>query len=196
MARNWIPIGDKPLAFLDTETTGLDPQTHEIIEIAIITEYRSGRVYEWHTKIKPAHIERAHPKALEVNGYSEEAWADAPTFDQVAVEIGRRLSDVVVVGHNVPFDLDMVNVGLKRAGVTARISYHKIDTVTLAYEHLVPCGLQSVSFDHIRKFLGWSQDGAHTALKDTRDARRLFHLLRGAGHWRRFWWRLRHLLPR
>lgn len=194
MAR--IPIGDKPIAFLDTETTGLDPHENEIIEIAIIREYPSGVEDVWSTKIRPEHIERAHPKALEVNGYTPGKWANAPTFDQVAEQIAHRLSDCVVVGHNVSFDLDMVNAALKRAKVKARISYHKIDTVTLAYEHLVPCGLESVSFDFIRKFLGWSQAHAHTALQDTRDAQRLYHLLARAGHRDRLRWRLRGLLQR
>lgn len=52
--------------------------------------------------------------------------------------------------------------------------------MTLAYEHLVPKGLGSLSLDRIRGFLGWSHDGAHTAMVDTRDCRRLFHELTGS----------------
>ena len=71
------------LHFVDTETTGLDPHYHEMVSIAIITEFGDGRIDRWYTKLRPRHIERAHPKALQVNGYTEEDWEDAPYFDEV-----------------------------------------------------------------------------------------------------------------
>ena len=77
--------------YIDTETTGLNPAKHEIIEIAIITENEDGTFERWHTKIKPDHIENAHPKALEVNGYTPEAWEGAPNFEDVVPEITSRL---------------------------------------------------------------------------------------------------------
>jgi DNA polymerase-3 subunit epsilon len=189
----WKPIGQLPRAYLDTETTGLDPSVYEIIDITIIREYPGGAVDEWHAKVRPLHPENAHPKALAVNGFTQEKWADAPTFKEVAEQIAMRLSDCTVIGHNVSFDLDFVNAELKRAGVGAKISYHKIDTVTLAYEHLVPCGLEALSLDKIRDFLGWPKDNAHSALQDTRDAQRLYHLLAGAGHRQHLRWRIRSL---
>ena len=102
----------------------------------------------------------------------------------------KRLRDVVLVGHNVGFDLDFLQEGINRAGLPDKLSYHKIDTVTLAFEHLVPCGLTSLSLDRIRKFLGWDMTDAHSALKDTEDARRLYYLLVRAPWWRRLLWRL------
>jgi DNA polymerase-3 subunit epsilon len=184
-----IPLSRRPLAFLDTETTGLDPTTHEVIEIAIIREDPGGLVDTWSTKIKPRDIGAADEYALKVNGYTEEAWADAPTMAEVAPRILNLLRDSVIVGHNVSFDEAFINSSLKRAGVDRRIPYHKVDTVTLAYEHLVPYGLTSLSLDNIRKFLGWSLDGAHTALKDTEDARQLFKLLVNARRRDRIrWW--------
>lgn len=173
-----LPISKKPLAFIDTETTGLDPALNEIIEYAIVRVSADGReTLRWVTKIKPQNIETAHPKALEVNGYTPEAWADAPTMAEVGAKILRDLGDCVIVGHNVSFDEAMLNANLQRAGFTQRIPYHKVDTVTLAYEHLVPEGLTSLSLDNIRKFMGWSLDGAHTALQDVDDCKRLFDLL-------------------
>ena len=52
------------LLIIDTETTGLKAGTHEVIEIAILTETPSGEIEEWSTKVKPRRIEEAHPKAL------------------------------------------------------------------------------------------------------------------------------------
>jgi DNA polymerase-3 subunit epsilon len=176
------PIGDRPLAFLDTETTGLNPQEQEVIEIAVIKEWPDGRLEEWETKIKPQRIETAHPRALAINGYADhpQDWEDAPTFDEVAAVIVAKLDGCVIVGHNPKFDLGFLQAGLDRVGSHGRLPYHAIDTVTLVYEHLVPKGCPSLSLDVVRKFLGWSHDGAHTALVDTRDCRRLYHELTSA----------------
>ena len=48
---------------IDIETTGLRPEYHEIIEIAII-QIDGEDVKKWSTKIAPKYLERAHPKAL------------------------------------------------------------------------------------------------------------------------------------
>ena len=75
----------KPLAFVDTETTGLDPKHAEVIEVAIIRVETDGRESRWAARIKPVNMGWAHPKALAVNGYAEnpELWDDAPTMAEV-----------------------------------------------------------------------------------------------------------------
>jgi len=189
MART--PIHRKIKAFIDTETTGLDQNEGEIIEIAIVREYPSGISDRWSTKVRPQHIETAEPEALAVNGYTPEAWEGAPTFDQIAEQVKHRLTDVICIGHNVAFDCEFIEAEMRRVGIKVRF-YHKIDTVTLAQEHLVPCGLRSLSFDNIRRFLGWPLEGRHAALEDTVDCQRLYHLLDRAGHRQRLYWRLRN----
>jgi DNA polymerase-3 subunit epsilon len=172
---------DRPLAFIDTETTGLDARRHEIIEVAIIKEFPDGRLEEWSTKVAPQHLEVAEEIALRINGYQDhpELWEGAPTFDEIAATVAARLDDCILVGHNVSFDLDFLNEALRKAKSGAKLPYHKIDTVTLAFEHLVPQGLKSLSLDRIREFYGWPKDGAHTALVDARDCRRLYRTALG-----------------
>ena len=171
-----MKLNQKKYVILDTETTGLDPAVHEIIEICM---YKPECGSTYITKIKPQNLELASPKALEINGYNEEEWADAPTFDEVILEIGEWLHKHVVVGHNVQFDLNMLKGNLKRSDLNdhVRIPYHCIDTVTLAQEHLVPMGLESVSLRAVRGFLGISQEGAHRAKKDVMDTNTVFNKL-------------------
>ena len=88
-----------------------------------------------------------------------------------------------MVGHNVSFDIGFIQESLRRNGYPFRLAYPKIDTITLAHEHLQPIGLRSMKLDNIRKMLGWSLEGSHTALRDAEDARRLYHTLI-----RRTWW--------
>lgn len=177
------PLSKRSLAFIDTETTGLDPDKHELVEIAIIVQSPWGRLTHYHTRIKPENIEAAHPKALEINGYAAnpDAWKHAPLMSEVGILITSTLKNTVLVGHNVGFDIAMLKAHLRRSGCEARLPYHHIDTMTLAYEHLVPLGLESLSLDRIRKFLGWSSEDAHTALKDAKDTRCLYNLVSNGG---------------
>ena len=176
----------KPMTrlWVDTETTGLIPRKHEIIEIAILTETvlpgGGGTITEsWSTKIRPARIEEAEPKALEVNGYRAEEWAGAPTFDEVAADIAKRLaSSTVICGHNVSFDISFIEGAFDRLGQKVRMPYHKVDTVTLGYaawnadpENPGP----GLSLDKLRRLLGISLNGAHSALKDAEDARIVYY---------------------
>lgn len=169
---------------IDIETTGLRSDYHEIIEIAII-QLDGDKVDKWSTKIAPKHIERAHPRALEINGYDSKSWRMAPLFEDVAHIIERKLSSGVVVGHNVKFDIRFLNEALFT--VERRpIKLRQIDTVTLAFEHLYPIGLESLSMDSIRDFLRLSTRRSHTALKDAEDVLYLWRLLSRASRFTRF----------
>lgn len=174
---------NRPLCFIDTETTGLDPAISEVIEVAITRREPDGQESHYYTLVAPQRIEDASPKALELNGYNNDPsrWEEAPTLKEVGPTILAFLEGGILVGHNVSFDERMLAENLKRAGVAGRIPYHKIDTVTLVYEHLFAQGLEWASLDAVRRFLGWSTAGAHTAQQDVADTMRLFDLLWRSG---------------
>ena len=176
-----------PKIFIDIETTHLDPTVGEIIEIHIIKEF-TGMTVEFSRKIKPLHIETAHPKALEVNGYNEHDWRHAERLENVADYICDLLSYGVIIGHNVEFDYRWIKHHLEAVGSNSmKMTYIRFDTISLCREHLP---LLSSKMDLVREFFGWSMDKAHTAQKDCRDCRRLFYKLYRAGFWRRLYWRI------
>lgn len=182
----------KPLVFVDIETTGLDPTVHEIIEIAILP--LKGPV--WQTKIKPEHIEKASPKALEINGYQDhpEDWDDAPNFKLIAPEITMRLKETMICGQNIQFDMGFVRSLFKRHGLLLKgVPYSWVDTVTLAYEHLVPLGVPDLKLGTICDFLGISNEGQHTAAADVYRTRKAYLKMLRAGGLKRLWWRIRWL---
>jgi DNA polymerase III epsilon subunit-like protein len=184
-------IAQKTLVFLDTETSGLDPQVHEILEIAIVDP--QGEIL-LHSKIKPQHIESAHPKALEINGYNEADWKDAPSFSELAPNISSLLRDVITAGHNPAFDLGFIKAELSKAdpALLKGLGYHLVDTVTLAYEQLSGCGLDRLSLVNVAKFLGIQLDNAHTALADAEACRQVYLTLARATAWDRFKWKRRN----
>ena len=187
----FVPAGKRPLAFLDCETTGLDTYHHEVVEIGIIREDLDGTLTEWHTLVKPERPEKGEEIALKISGYAEnpDRWNKAPLMADIGAEVLTQLKGCVIVGQNVSYDLAILEQCLKRSGVnTEMLPYHKIDTVTLIFEHLVPCGLGALSLGKAFKFLGWTQDNAHTALGDARDVHRLYHtLIRASNEDRKRW---------
>lgn len=168
------------LAFLDTETTGLNPETAAVLELAIIRrDEETGAESRWYTLIRPTEEEISHAeaKALEINKFSWERWKNAPTMEEMGQQILDLLDGHVLVGHNIGFDEQMLNATLRRHGFNKSVPFTKIDTQTLVMEHLFPLGLKYKGMDKVRKYLGWSMVGAHTAMKDTEDCMHLFDML-------------------
>lgn len=160
------------LAFIDLETTGLDPSKHEIIEVAIIIDKGDGTaLLEWETKIKPENLSSAHPKALEINGYSEEEWADAPTLGEVSDRIVALLSGTIPVAHNAHFDRGFLETHL---GVE-NVPHRWLDTISIA--HVVLPNRNKYSLGSLCDLYGINNAGAHRALPDARRCKSLYEEL-------------------
>lgn len=183
------------LIFIDTETTGLDSSRHELIEIAIIIVNDEGKKQWWHKRIAPNHIATADPVALEINKYSAEQWADAPTFANIADVLGIMLDGGVLIGHNVAFDIDFIQRAFKRCNHRVP-RLRGVDTITLVHEHLTPLGCPGLSMDTVREYLGWVRPTAHTATTDVYDVYTLYNLLVRASVWRRLHILVCHLYRR
>ncbi len=193
--RKFVPLNQKPLVWVDTETTGLDAEDNDIIEIAIIrVEDDTEKVM--HLFINMERPENAHPRALEVNGYTPEAWAangalePADAWQQVA-DSG-ILDEAIIAGQNVRFDARFINASFKRHGIKTRMDYHLYDTCSLALEHLRPW-MASISLVPTCVALGIPVTNAHTALADTRMAMEVEKRLARASDALRAEWG--HLIP-
>lgn len=180
----------KPLAFVDVETTGLNPQLHEIIEISIIKVCPIHGTTNYTSKIKPVYIEHAENKALEINGYNAKDWRQAPDAEMVMSKVSDMLAGCILVGHNVRFDEEFIFETCFRLGIKRRYDRRLIDTVTLAYEHLY--NLESVSMDSIRDYFGW--EPGHRARIDVLQTYMLYYKLVRCTAFHRLYWRARYLL--
>ena len=114
--------------FLDTETTGLSPDSGDrVIEIGCL-EMVSRRLTgnNKHFYLNP---ERANSEgALAVHGLSDEFLADKPRFAEIADELLAYLAGAEVVIHNAAFDVGFLDAELKRlarprfAGQVAKVT--------------------------------------------------------------------------
>ncbi len=117
---------------LDTETTGLDPNTGDrIIEIGcveLINHMPSGETYQQY--INP---ERDMPaESFRIHGLSEAFLADYPVFAEVVDGFLDFIGDAKLVIHNAAFDIKFINAELERLGFAALPMTRAIDTVQIA----------------------------------------------------------------
>ena len=177
----------KPLAFVDLETSGLDPTRHEILEAAVI-RVDAGTLADidcTDVRVHPMRLEDADPEALRMVGYSKRAWELAATLDEALEWIWPLLDGAVLAGHNPAFDRAFLEAAWQRTGVPRpALDHHILDTASLAWPLFASGRLASLSLDAVCKHLGIVRKVRHRALADADDslevARRLLPVYRGA----------------
>ena len=120
---------------LDTETTGLDPQSHRLIEVAgleMVNRKLTGR--HLHLYIHPQRD--IDPDAQRVHGISLDMLEGKPVFKAVAGEIADFLRDAELIIHNAAFDIGFLNAEFARVGLpaTQKVAGNVIDTLAMARE--------------------------------------------------------------
>lgn len=134
-----------PLAFVDTETTGLDPRHHDVWEIAAIRR-EDGIEVERQWQVRP-NLETADSEALTINRYADrfavpEGWGaievlDKPnelrlTFSEMLFDFQDFMAGCVMVGSNPAFDDTFLKKLLWAHGRKVTWHYRTVDIATLA----------------------------------------------------------------
>ncbi|MFM1865796.1 MAG: hypothetical protein RIQ57_406 [Pseudomonadota bacterium] len=154
--------------FLDTETTGLDPnQGHRIIEIAAVEMInRQLSNNQFHVYINPEReIDEA---AQEVHGLTLDFLSDKALFQDVAQDFIDFIADSELIIHNAPFDLSFLNMELGRIKKGEVEDYIEKVTDSLAMARELRPG-QRNNLDALCRHYGVdnSQRNLHGALLDS-----------------------------
>ncbi len=122
--------------FLDTETTGLNPESGDrIVEIGCI-EMVNRRLtgQSRHVYLNPER--KGSEEATKIHGLTDAFLADKPKFVEVAEDLLEFLAGAEVIIHNAAFDVGFLNAELKRL---RRQPFHTVaakvtDTLAMARE--------------------------------------------------------------
>lgn len=122
--------------FLDTETTGLDPNTGDrIVEIGcveMVNRRLTGR--NLHLYLNPERP--GSEEAIRIHGLTDEFLADKPKFREIADEFVEYVRGAEVIIHNAGFDVGFLDAELRRAGQPrfAALAGGILDTLVMARE--------------------------------------------------------------
>lgn len=151
----------RPLRVLDLETTGTNPETDRIIEIAVVSIAPDGTATSWSSLIDPG---IPIPSSVtEVHGISNEDVAGAPVFADLAPALVSRLADADLCGYGLRrFDLRMLAAEFDRAGFHFDPEGCRVVDAQEIFFKYQPRDLSAA----LRHYCGDDHSGAHRALDD------------------------------
>jgi DNA polymerase III subunit epsilon len=149
----------RPLAFIDVETTGLNPATNRITEIGVVT-LTGHTVERWTTLIRTTAPAQERIHSLRPRSAVDDT--DAPRFADVAHELERRLSGRLLVAHNARFDYAFLKAEFERV----KILFHPAIVCSVMLARKMYPLLSHYDLDSLADHHGLVVDIRHRALPD------------------------------
>lgn len=154
-------ILENSFVIYDLETTGLDPQNDEIIEIGAV-KIVDGKVDEYFSSfVKPT--KPIPEETTKINNITNEMVKDAPPIKDVLIDFYRFCSACVVGGYNSDdFDNKFIKANAKKIGFNFYNDF--IDVMKISRtSKIAPKNFKLIS---VCKYLGIDLVGAHRAYND------------------------------
>ncbi|MEU3986034.1 TerD family protein [Streptomyces sp. NPDC026672] len=149
-------------ALVDVETSGLRPGRDRILSLAILTLDAHGRrTGEFSTLLNPG----CDPGPVHIHGLTPARLAGAPTFEEIAPQVGTLLSSRVLVAHNAQFDYDFLAHEFAHVRSWVPVSRR---LCTLALNRLVGPATPDLKLGTLAAHYGVRQERAHDAQDDVR----------------------------
>jgi len=114
------------IIWIDTETTGLYSNRNAIIELAVIIDINGSIASEFTIQFKPHDGAKIEPRALEINGRTEEEIDSFPELQFGIIKFKQKMKSYVnkfdpkdkfiAAGYNILFDLGFIREAFTRAG--------------------------------------------------------------------------------
>jgi len=181
-------VKDKKVFWFDTETTGLDCNRNDIIQLAYLVEMNGEIKEEGNLKCQPFCYNTIDAKALEINRSSVDILKTLPIPQEMYNKLITVLDKYVdrynkedkyaVAGYNVRFDVDFLNRFFLKNNdkyYGAMFDYHLLSVDVLLhildYKGLIK--LDNYKLVTVCKHFG-IQLNAHDALSDIKSTRQVF----------------------
>ena len=163
LLQNASPL-DEAWVALDLETTGLSPDSDEIIEVGAVKFVGEKEVEIFQSFVNPG---RQLPDFItDLTGISQSDVDQAPAFGGVAPQLAVFLGSAPIVGHNIEFDLGF----LRAKGM--RLSNQICDTWELAY--VLRPDAKAYGLEALAGQLLATHDNPHRAVDDAQATREVF----------------------
>lgn len=163
MIANALPfVLERPLVFIDSETTGTDTQKDRIVELSLVIFRPRGEEPE--TRTRRLNPECSIPaEATAVHGITNDDVADCPYFRNIADGLLDLLDGCDLAGTNIRrFDLPILVAEFERTGRRFDLDGVRILDTQNVFHKEEPRTLEAA----VRLYLGREHDGAHGAEAD------------------------------
>lgn len=167
------------LAFIDTETTGLEPGHNRVLEagLQLIDATKEGAMILLHSQLLRQRVDLKvspwAPEALRVNGYYDEHpdWVGAPMADTPdAFEKWRsfadRLTGAILCSQNVGFDRSFLKAEFDRFELEPKWDRRAVDLQALSAVAAIKFGLPRFGLHQVYTALGGPKLQEHRAMAD------------------------------
>ncbi len=155
-------LAEIDFVIIDTETTGLRPGSHRVIEVAGV-RVRGGEVLaSFQSLLNPG--VRIPSFIAQFTGITQDMIATAPHAHEALPGFLSFVEGAIVVGHNVGFDIGFLNYEAQLLGQSFPID--GLDTIPLARRFLP--ALKRFKLDNVAAHLKIATSNRHRALGDAR----------------------------
>lgn len=150
------------LICVDCETTGLDTEHDEIIEIAIVKFTLEQELDSYDKLVDP---KRPIPaESTVIHNITDEMVIGKPHIEDLLDDITAMIGNYPIVGHNVDFDIKLIEQALRKHNHTKSLTSNPvIDTLRLA--RLYGQSPKN-SLEVLREHFNIPEEGAHRAMND------------------------------
>ncbi len=152
----------------DLETTGLESNKDEIIEIGAC-KVEHGRITETFSSfVKPnRHISN---EIVNITGITDDMVADAPSINYVLPDFYKFCANATLVAHNISFDISFIYTAAKK--LSYNFDHPLMDTLEMAKNKLP--GLRNYKLGTIVDKLNITLENAHRAINDATATAKVF----------------------
>ena len=168
-------------AVVDCETTGVNPETDRILQVAAIIVNGEGEVVDqFDTVVRPESPESYTHGAEHIHGISKEQVEKGMPLREALEKLWTISSGNVFTAHNARFDIGFLHAESERVGLSNRIDTH-VDTLALARKTDAE-KTRRHTLDALCEHYGIEREKAHDAKADaTATAELLIHLMKEMG---------------
>jgi DNA polymerase III subunit epsilon len=152
---------DRPLAFLDLETTGTDPAADRIVEVSVLRLDPDGSREGRTRRVHPGRP--IPPEATAIHGIRDEDVRDAPEFRRVARALLDFLGESDLAGFNIlRFDVPLLEREFRDSGLDLGLPRRRLIDAMAIFHRKEPRNLAAA----VAFYLGREHAGAHGAEAD------------------------------